>query len=547
MDTSPVMGQPKAPPVFLRNATGLVRSLSAWDAFVLGLGQAGLLYFAITMISYPFTYPGANIILGAIIVTVLSVAWAGVYILFTKAMPRAGGDYVWVSRAFHPAIGFAQNFTAMTVWAGMGIGILAQFFSNLYLSAAFYTLGFTFHSAALINAGVLMSTNKAWEIGLGTVFLVGMTAISIMRMNLIKGFMTLMMVISMLGAGVTLLVLATTTHAGFVQGFNQAMAGVGFHSSYAQVLRTAGHDGIHPTGMWGQPSTLLLTIAAVPTLMWLFTGFQTPAYVAGEIKNATKSMSIALGSILVVGLLALLLFLPLTINLVGHQFWNSVALLSNQHPGSFPWLTYVSPFVFAGMIGHSAIFAILIALGLFVAGILQTIPVFFVMGRAMLAWSFDRVFPEALGRVSDRTHTPVLAMIIAGIFGEIGLVLTVSIGLFDFWVSSTAVTAFAWIMVGIAAMVFPLKKALYSQSGIQTYKFLGIPLIVIAGAFMTIEMGAAFYWGLIPGTQLNILWVKLAMLTLFFGGGLVIYYISRVVHRARGLDIDLAFQEIPPE
>lgn len=535
------------PRVFLRDATGLVRSLSAWDAFVLGLGQAGLLYFAATMISYPYTYPGADIVLGAIIVTILSVAWAGVYVLFTKAMPRAGGDYVWVSRALHPALGFAQNFTAMLVWAGMGIGILAQFFSNLYLSAAFYTLGFSFHSPALIQAGVVISTHKAWEIGLGTVFLIVMTSISVLRMNVIKRFMSTMMVISMVGAIVTLVVLATTSHGSFIHDFNSAMAGVGYHSTYSQVVSTAGHYGIHPHGMWGQRTTLMLTIAAVPTLMWLFTGFQTPAYVAGEVKNATRSMAIALAAILVVGLLALLLFVPMTINVVGPNFWNSISLLSHAHGGVFPWTSYISPFVFAGMADHSAILSILIALGLFVVGILQTLPVFFVMGRAMLAWSFDRVFPEALGRVSDRTHTPVLAMIIAGIFGEIGMILTVVVGLFAFWVSSTAVTAFAWMFVGLAAIVFPLKKRLYAQSGIQTLKFLGVPVITWAGIFMFIEMAAAFYWGLIPGTQLNIIWVKLSILALFFGGGLVIFWISRAVHRARGMDIDKAFQEIPPE
>lgn len=543
VDAKPASG----PRVFLRDATGLVRSLSAWDAFVLGLGQAGLLYFAATMISYPYTYPGANIVLGAIIVAVLSIAWAGVYILFTKAMPRAGGDYVWVSRALHPALGFAQNFTAMLVWAGMGIGILAQFFSNLYLSAAFYTLGFTFHSPGLINAGVLISTHKVWEIGLGTVFLMCMTAVGILRMNIIKRFLSTMMIISMVGAVVTLLVLVTTSHASFVHDFNTAMAGVGVHSQYGQVLHTATHYNIHPSGMWGKHSTLFLTIAAVPTLMWLFTGFQTPAYVAGEVKNATRSMTIALGGVLLVGLLSILLFVPLTIHVVGPNFWNSISLLSNAHPSAIPWSRYVSPFVFAGMADHNAILSILIALGLFVVGILQTLAVFFVMGRAMLAWSFDRVMPEFLGRVSDRTHTPVYAMIVAGIFGEIGMILTVVVGLFAFWVSSTAVTAFAWMFVGIAAIVFPLRKKLYGQSGIQRYKFLGLPLISWAGILMFIEMAAAFYWGLIPGTQLNIIWVKLGILVLFFGGGLVIFAISRAVHRRRGLDIDLAFQEIPPE
>ena len=127
------------------------------------------------------------------------------------------------------------------------------------------------------------------------------------------------------------------------------------------------------------------------------------------------------------------------------------------------------------------------------------------------------------------------------------MILTVVVGLFAFWVSSTAVTAFAWIFVALAAIVFPMRKKLYQQSGIQRYKILGIPLISFAGFFMLLIMASAFYWGLIPNTQLNIIWVKLGILALFFGGGLIIFAISRAVHRSRGMDIDLAFQEIPPE
>ncbi|MCF8565508.1 APC family permease [Alicyclobacillus tolerans] len=521
--------------------------MSAWDAMVLGLGQAGLLYFAVTMVSYPYTYPGANLILGVIIVALLSIGWAGTYVLFTKAMPRAGGDYVWTSRAFHPAIGFAQNFTAMFAWGGMGLGILAQFFSNLYMAAALFVLGFSFHSAALIHVGVLISTNKGWEIGIGTLFLVVVTFIAIARMNVIKKFQTIMMILSMIGALLAVGVLVFTSHSSFIQGFNHSLQAVGDPGSYSQVIQTAGKYGIHPKGMWGEPATLGLTIAAIPTLMWLFTGFQTPAYVAGEVKNATKSMAIALGSVLLIGLVAFLLFVPITIHVAGADFWNSVSLLVNSHPNAYPWLSYVSPFIFAGMVNHSPVISILIAVGLFTAGFLQILPVYFVLGRAILAWSFDRVFPEWLARVNDRTHTPIYAMLLGGIVGEMGLILTVSVGLWAFWVSSTAVTAFAWLMVGIAAMLFPLRKQIYAQSGIQTYRFLGIPLIVWSGALMSIEMAVAFYWGLIPGTQLNVIWIKLGMLVLFFGGGLVIYYISRAIHRHAGLDIDLAFQEIPPE
>src|SRR5919202_1436286 len=67
-----------APELFTRNATGLVRELSAFDAFNL------------------------------------------VYLYFTTLMPRSGGDYVWVSRTLHPSLGFIVNFSLTFVFLTWG-------------------------------------------------------------------------------------------------------------------------------------------------------------------------------------------------------------------------------------------------------------------------------------------------------------------------------------------------------------------------------------------------------------------------------------------
>src|ERR1700690_2674470 len=46
---------------------------------------------------------------------VLALAGAAVYAELGAMMPRAGGEYVYLSRAFHPAVGFLSGWLALVV------------------------------------------------------------------------------------------------------------------------------------------------------------------------------------------------------------------------------------------------------------------------------------------------------------------------------------------------------------------------------------------------------------------------------------------------
>ena len=96
--------------LFTRNATGLVRELSAFDAFnlvfsavLVPMGFMGIMAFA------PVFWPHANLFLSLLIAGPLCACFGLVYLYFTVLMPRSGGDYVWVSRTLHPLLGFVVN------------------------------------------------------------------------------------------------------------------------------------------------------------------------------------------------------------------------------------------------------------------------------------------------------------------------------------------------------------------------------------------------------------------------------------------------------
>src|SRR4051794_28118059 len=92
-------GSTAAPSLFLRNATGLVKGWSGFDAFTYSFMSVNLvtlgMYYSLAVFAF---VPGGNpilaIVLAAVAVTFLAVAYSGLI----AAMPRAGGDYVWQSR-----------------------------------------------------------------------------------------------------------------------------------------------------------------------------------------------------------------------------------------------------------------------------------------------------------------------------------------------------------------------------------------------------------------------------------------------------------------
>ena len=88
------------PALFLRNATGLVKGWSGFDAFAYSFMSVNLvtlgMFYSLAVFAYvPTASPVAvDPDVGRSRVTFLAIAYAGLI----AAMPRAGGDYVWQSR-----------------------------------------------------------------------------------------------------------------------------------------------------------------------------------------------------------------------------------------------------------------------------------------------------------------------------------------------------------------------------------------------------------------------------------------------------------------
>jgi amino acid transporter len=208
---------------------------------------------------------------------------------------------------------------------------------------------------------------------------------------------------------------------------------------------------------------------------------------------------------------------------------------------SNPTLVYNYSFNFwilaMGASGNQIIAAIL-GIGWIVWNIVTIAIIWIVVGRYLLAQSFDRFLPSAVSYVSPRFNTPVRAHLIHFV---ITIVLT---GLAAYYYGTLSalfgvgVAALAYFgIVGISAVVHGLKK----ETGSIRIGMV-ISGILAAGAMFYLVSQFFLYahiWGM------NLLAGYFILAIVIFS---IIMYTAEKMHlRAKGIDIGLAFKELPPE
>src|ERR671918_2699259 len=92
--------------LFARKATGLVKGWAVRDAFVYAFFSINLITLGLFIFSYAVFIPDGSLLWAVILSGAYLVLQAITYASLIAAMPRAGGDYVWISRVLGGGIGF---------------------------------------------------------------------------------------------------------------------------------------------------------------------------------------------------------------------------------------------------------------------------------------------------------------------------------------------------------------------------------------------------------------------------------------------------------
>src|ERR671933_1816520 len=92
--------------LFQRKATGLLRGWSVWDGFIYATFSINLITLGLYIFSFAPFIPNGSLIYAIVLSGLYLIFQATTYASLIAVMPRAGGDYVWMSRVLGGGIGF---------------------------------------------------------------------------------------------------------------------------------------------------------------------------------------------------------------------------------------------------------------------------------------------------------------------------------------------------------------------------------------------------------------------------------------------------------
>lgn len=526
------------PSVFIREATGLIRQLTARDVIMFNILNMGMVWAFLYIFFAGSLYPGVNVPLTVLVALVPNLIIALLYYYLTISFPRTGGDYVWVSRLLHPAIGFMMSF-ALAVFFLSFIGSTAGWFTTYGLSTIFTNLAVVTGDTGYLALASAVTTQNSVFLGDLVVLVVIVGAAAVGLRNTWRYQWAAFSVVS-LAVLVFLVAMLTSSAQTFKANFD-ALSG----AKYDDVINAAAGAGLSTGFTWDG------TIVGSLFSFLIFLGYWWSSYVAGEVKQSERSQLIGiLGSVLLFAVIVFLVFsAPYLI--AGGQFMSAASQLAAS--GNSAWSVPSPPVtdflvVFAN---PSPIVAILVPLGIIasVFGALETIVVAVV--RMIFAWSFDGIVPTRLSSVSQKRGSPNNALIVVAIAGLVYILIAVfQSNVLTFLAYATSGILIAIAFVGISAIVFPYRRRdlFMGTTPSAQRKIGGVPVIVILGVITVLTAGFVGYSAASPAFTLSpVNPIYLLALVGVFIVGLVIYAISNSYNKSRGVSLSLRFKEIPPE
>jgi APA family basic amino acid/polyamine antiporter len=539
--------------LFLRKATGLVRSWSMFDAFIYSFFSVNLVTLGLYIISQMFYLEGAlipTLLISALIILAEVVVYAGLI----AVMPRAGGDYVWQSRILGGGVGFvlavAGWWFILWLWTPLYADMLRHIFFVPLLTvigAQDAALWFAWEPAAWFTVCILTLAYVTTIIALGM-----RTYARVQRFCFWTGNLGLLVVCLFLLFG---------NNADFRAGLEaNATRLLGAAPGVYEATIAAGTEAGATQPLWS--SGIAAIFLAMPYIVFFNLWPNWGATLYGEVKGADdfkkNFWGMALG-LIVTTVLAIVLYLVIARTITWEFYTNANAAYWNyrwgytETPPPLPVWPY--PALLAAFMVNNPIlqFLVLLAMSMWFFGWAGTM--FLSSTRVIFAAAFDRLLPEAVATVDPRTRTPIWALTLMVIPGLIVSALFAwdVFGFRSLTLAATLVIATTYLGSTIAAILLPyIRKDLYNASPIAKYKILGIPLITVAGViFASFLLFLLYQWLVDPNELYGISYRNTAsvifMLSLY-GLAVLIYFAARYYRKHReGVDLGMIYKEIPVE
>jgi APA family basic amino acid/polyamine antiporter len=590
------------PALFLRNATGLVKGWSGFDAFTYSFMSVNLvtlgMFYSLAVFAYvPTASPVLSIVLAAIAVTFMAVAYSGLI----AAMPRAGGDYIWQSRVLDGLPGIivgavlggvtgylvsgAFGMDSTLALGGGAVGLVIGGFVGSLKGGVGFVLaatGWWFILAlwapiygAILNLEFFQPLAALLGSVDGLNFFIsenGILFVSIITIVLTSGLVALGMAgyariqrwclyAGLLGLVLMFALMAISSQADFKAAFDRAnLSMFGVANAYDTTIANAAVNdaftgSLEPFSMGDDMgATLMATLAMIPfMLFWiLYPNWGSTLY--GEVRGSgdfRKVLRGMLGGIWVTAGLAIV-FVALAAKTFGWLFFNATNVnfinyfyVYTDTPPTVPIWSY--PPLIASYLVDNTIFqiAVVVLFGAWFLGWSGTL--FLSSTRMIFAAAFDRVLPESAARVSERRAVPIIALLfimVPSIFLSVAYAYSPTVR--GWTLDATLVIAVTFLGSSIAAAILPwYKPQIFDNSPVAHLK------LVVSGAGLITAIILAWTVYLWLSDPLYGIGVgnaeSIKFLAALYALGALVYVIARLYRRSQGVDLDAIHSEIPAE
>jgi len=538
--------------LFVRKATGLVRSWSVFDAFIYATFSINLVTLGLYIFSQMYALEGG--LLPTLLISSAFILFeVVVYAALVAVMPRSGGDYVWQSRILGGGIGFVLAVTGWWFILWLWVPLYSDMLRHLFLTpllgiagAKDAALWFGQTPLGLFSTAIILCAFVTFYIAIGMKWYA-----RIQKFCFVVGMIGLLIVFGFLLFG-SPEAFRSGLEANAPQMFG-APADV-----FTATLKAGEEAGAVAPLTGGSFSAIFL---AMPFIVFfnLWPNWGTTLY--GEVRGATdfKRNFWGMALALIVTTVLAAIFLLLINKTISWDFymkangawWNYAWGYTDQTP---PLPVWPYPALLAVYMSSSRVlqFVVILLMSLWWFGWSGT--VFLSSTRVIFAAAFDRLLPEKVAEIDERTHTPILALLLMVIPSLIisALFAWDVFGFRSFTLDSTLVIAVTYLGTTLAAAIMPYRKPdLYKASPIAKYNVLGIPMVTVAGAIFGGFLVFLLYQWLIDPNKLygiglqntNSIIFMLVMYALALG----IYLGFKQYRKKEGIDIDKVHQEIPAE
>ena len=370
-----------------------------------------------------------------VVAGLLSLAGALTYAELAAMWPRAGGEYVFIRNAYNSRLAFLfgwMRFFASGAGSLAALAVGFAIFLNVLLTGALDVTYFT-----LDLPGYRVPFGRLQLVALGAIAFV--TTVNCASVSVGGKFATVMTAIkvgSIVALGVSVLLFASGTWSNFLLQDNGGTC-----------------EGVAAAARGGSAGFAAAMLGA----LWAYNGWNEMTFISGEVKNPQRNIPLAL----VTGMI---------ICMVLYVFVNSTYfyVLSPTDVASVPATSSVAGVVIENVVGGIAVSLIAAAMMISTLGALHTSTM--ANSRIPFAMASDGLFPKPLARVSERTHVPVRALIVQGLWAG---VLALS-GSYD---TLTDYVIFVnWIFFGLVIVsIFFIRRRVPGSEG--AYRAWGYPIV----------------------------------------------------------------------